>query len=58
MARLIETYHDKAAQKGVRIVPCCGFDSIPSDIGTFLVASHIKDKLHRCGCSLHCWICS
>lgn len=52
MARLIETYHDKAAEKGVKIVPCCGFDSIPSDMGTFLVASHIKDKLRRCGRSL------
>ena len=29
-------------------MPCCGFDSIPSDMGTFLVASHIHDKLHRC----------
>ena len=56
MARLIETYHDKAAEKGVKIVPCCGFDSIPSDMGTFLVASHIKDKLRRCGRSSDCWI--
>ncbi len=47
VARIIEQYHDRAAQKGVKIVPCCGFDSIPSDLSAFLVATHIRDKLNR-----------
>jgi short subunit dehydrogenase-like uncharacterized protein len=42
---LIDRYHDRAAADGTRIIPCCGFDSIPSDIGTYLVARHIKSKL-------------
>ncbi len=29
----IERYHDAAAAKGLRIVSCCGFDSIPHDLG-------------------------
>jgi hypothetical protein len=47
VARIIEQYHDRAAQKGVKIVPCCGFDSIPSDLGALLVATHIRNKLNR-----------
>jgi short subunit dehydrogenase-like uncharacterized protein len=37
---LVARYHDRAAANGVRIVPGCGFDSVPSDLGAFLLASH------------------
>jgi short subunit dehydrogenase-like uncharacterized protein len=37
---LIAQYHDRAAAQSVRIVPCCGFDSVPSDLGAFLLARH------------------
>src|SRR5579859_4129841 len=42
---LIDRYHDRAAAGATRIIPCCGFDSIPSDLGTYLVARHIKSKM-------------
>ncbi len=42
---LIDRYHNRAAADGTRIIPCCGFDSIPSDLGTYLVARHIKNRL-------------
>jgi len=29
--KLIDRYHEKAALKD-RIIPCCGFDSVPSDL--------------------------
>ena len=32
---LIEKHHEAASKKGVRIIPSCGFDSIPSDLGSF-----------------------
>lgn len=32
---LIDKHFDKAAQEGTRIVPSCGYDSVPSDMGTF-----------------------
>ncbi|MEO1575366.1 MAG: saccharopine dehydrogenase NADP-binding domain-containing protein [Pseudomonadota bacterium] len=35
IARMIEVHHDKAVDSGARIVPCCGFDSVPSDMGTW-----------------------
>lgn len=39
---LIDRHHDEAAARGTRIVPCCGFDSVPSDIGALLVATEVR----------------
>ncbi|MCU0937596.1 MAG: saccharopine dehydrogenase NADP-binding domain-containing protein [Burkholderiaceae bacterium] len=39
---LIDRHHAQAARDGTRIVPFCGFDSIPSDLGAFLVARQIQ----------------
>lgn len=36
--RMIDQHHDEARQHGARIVPCCGFDSVPSDVGAWFVA--------------------
>ncbi len=46
--RIMDKYHEAAAAKGVRIVPCCGYDSIPSDMGTFFVVDHIRRQLNKC----------
>jgi short subunit dehydrogenase-like uncharacterized protein len=32
-----DRYHERAAATGARIVHCCGFDSIPSDLGVLLL---------------------
>lgn len=32
---VIARHHETAKQKGLRIVSCCGFDSIPHDLGVF-----------------------
>ncbi len=42
--RLIDRHHARAAADGTRIVPCCGFDSVPSDLGAWLVASAIRTR--------------
>jgi short subunit dehydrogenase-like uncharacterized protein len=42
---LIVRYHNQAAADGTRIIPFCGFDSVPSDLGTYLVVRHIHEKL-------------
>ena len=39
---LIDRYHSQAASEGTRIIPCCGFDSVPSDLGTYLVVRHLQ----------------
>jgi short subunit dehydrogenase-like uncharacterized protein len=36
----IEQFHALATQNQARIVHCCGFDSIPSDLGTLMVQEH------------------
>jgi len=33
---MIDRHHDAAQAKGARIIPCCGFDSIPSDLSARL----------------------
>jgi short subunit dehydrogenase-like uncharacterized protein len=35
--RMIDRYDQEARASGARIVNCCGFDSIPSDIGTYML---------------------
>ncbi|KAJ2955051.1 hypothetical protein NQZ79_g8882 [Umbelopsis isabellina] len=40
---IIDKYHDQAVANGVIIVPFCGFDCVPSDIGAYMVVKHIRD---------------
>ena len=42
---LIDSYHSRAERKGVRIVNCCGVDSIPSDLTTYLLARDTRSQL-------------
>ncbi len=35
--RMVTRYEEKAQQTGARIVHCCGFDSIPSDMGVYFL---------------------
>jgi len=35
---LIDRYDAKAAAEGTRIIPFCGFDSVPSDLGAMLIS--------------------
>jgi len=34
---MIDKHHERAQKTGARIVHCCGFDSIPSDLGTWMM---------------------
>ena len=42
MRRAIDAAHDAAVASGARIVHTCGFDSIPSDLGVFLLHEYAK----------------
>ena len=44
---LIENHHEEASSKGIRIIPSCGFDSIPSDLGTFFAAKSFGHNLSK-----------
>ncbi len=38
---MIARYHDRAITTGAKIVSCCGFDSIPHDLGAFVAAREL-----------------
>lgn len=42
--RMIDAHHDRAAETGARIVHCCGFDSIPSDLGVFVLQEAVRER--------------
>jgi short subunit dehydrogenase-like uncharacterized protein len=40
---MIEAHQSTAESSGARIVHCCGFDSIPSDLGTWFVQQQMQE---------------
>ena len=46
MRKMIEEYESVAKNSGAKIVHTCGFDSIPSDLGTYFLQ---KSMMERCG---------
>ena len=44
---LIDKHHEEAASKGIRIIPSCGYDSIPSDIGALFTISQFNKAVSR-----------
>jgi short subunit dehydrogenase-like uncharacterized protein len=44
--QLIDRHDAQAAADGTRIVPGCGFDSIPSDFGAWLMVRHVREAMH------------
>ncbi|OJA22985.1 saccharopine dehydrogenase family protein [Burkholderia ubonensis] len=40
--RMIDKYEPAARQSGARIVHCCGFDSVPSDMGVFFLQQQAR----------------
>jgi short subunit dehydrogenase-like uncharacterized protein len=41
---LCDRYHEQAASDGTRIIPCCGFDSVPSDLGAYLIVRYLQQQ--------------
>ena len=46
-SRTIREYHERAVANRVKIVHMCGFDSVPSDLGAFIVVNAIRKKYNR-----------
>ena len=45
--QMIDIHHAEAREKGLKIVPACGFDSVPSDIGTLWAIHEVMKKTGR-----------
>jgi short subunit dehydrogenase-like uncharacterized protein len=41
---IIDRHHARAAADGTRIIPCCGFDSVPSDLGALLAVRRLQRR--------------
>ena len=44
VADMIAKHHQQAASEGTRIVSFCGFDSVPSDIGTYMMVQAMRQR--------------
>ncbi|NCP64438.1 MAG: saccharopine dehydrogenase [Paraglaciecola sp.] len=44
IAKMLARYEHVAKITGARIVNCCGFDSVPSDLGVYFLQQHAKQQ--------------
>ena len=42
---LIDNYHQHCIDNKIKIIPACGYDSIPSDLGTYFTAKQVNEPL-------------
>ena len=42
---LIDNYHQRCIDNKIKIIPACGYDSIPSDLGTYFTAKQVNEPL-------------
>ncbi|MCP3979230.1 MAG: saccharopine dehydrogenase [bacterium] len=45
--RMVDEHEAAARASGARLVPCCGFDSIPSDLGCFFINEAMRSRTGR-----------
>ncbi len=45
--RMLDRYEKTAKRTGARIVHCCGFDSVPSDLGVHFLQKHAQERFGR-----------
>ena len=53
MRTMIERHDAAARSTGARIVPACGFDSLPSDLGAFLLQERARERFGRPAKQIH-----
>jgi short subunit dehydrogenase-like uncharacterized protein len=44
---LIDRFHDRAATAGTKLIPFCGFDSVPSDLGVAYAIREVAEMYSR-----------
>lgn len=42
--KMVDKHHQRASETGARIVHCCGFDSIPMDLGVYFLQQAAKEQ--------------
>lgn len=51
--RMIDRYDALAKRTGARIVPCCGYDSIPSDLGVYFLQQRAQERFGQYCATVH-----
>lgn len=51
--QMIDRYEALAWQTGARIVPCCGYDSIPSDLGVYFLQQRANERFGQYCATVH-----
>ena len=46
--RVIDLHHATARQTGAKIVPFCGFDSVPADLGAVMMVGALRAPWRAC----------
>ena len=46
-ANMIAQHHEAALKSGTRIIPFCGFDSVPSDLGTWMMVQAMQQRFSK-----------
>jgi short subunit dehydrogenase-like uncharacterized protein len=44
MRHVVDTFHERAAAAGVKVVPTCGFEALPPDIAVLLAAETARER--------------
>lgn len=47
IAKMLDRYEDAAKKSGARIVNCCGFDSVPSDLGVYFLQQQARQRFSK-----------
>ena len=47
---MIDKHHEAAEKKGLRIINACGFDSAPSDLGSFYAVNQVDGEVKSVQC--------
>ena len=53
---MIVAHHAEAQRTGARIVHCCGFDSVPSDLGVHLLQAEVRHRLGAAAQVIHGYV--
>lgn len=53
---IIDEFHDEAASRKVKIVHCCGFDSIPFDLGVWMIQQELKRQGIGPASEIRCYV--
>ncbi len=54
--RMLDTHQEEAVASGAVIVPTCGFDSIPSDLGAFFVQQEARARYGESSPKIKCGV--